>query len=106
MSKGPAMQATAFAHLAIHLNQLHFVLFPEGDVLPAVQLLLPEHPALGASARGAGGHAPVPAGVPAAPRTQAAARRIPAQARAAHHQVPAAAQGITLERESRVFSIF
>lgn len=61
----------------------------EGDVLPAIQLLLPEHPALGAAARDAGGHSPVPAGLPAAPRTQAAARRLPAQARAADHQVPA-----------------
>lgn len=65
----------------------------EGDFLPAIQLLLPEHPAVRTAAGDAGGHAPVPTSVPVAPRTQAAARRIPAQTSATDHQVPTVTEG-------------
>lgn len=60
--------------------------------LPAVQRLLPEHPALRGAARRRARGGPLLPGVPNETRPQAAAGRVPPQARAAHHQVPAAAQ--------------
>lgn len=65
----------------------------EGDLLPPVQLLLPEYPAVGAATGDPGGHPPVLASVPATARPQVAACRLSAEAGAADHQVSASTQG-------------
>lgn len=79
--------------MMINFTQYLFFFIPAGHVLPAVLVLLPEHPPVGAPPGNPGGHAPVSARVPEKARPQTPAGRVPAETSTKNHQVSAALEG-------------
>lgn len=72
-----------------------FLLFSaERDILPPIQLLLPEYPTFRAAPRNLGGHTPFLAGVSAQTRPQTAFSCVLAKTCTEDHKIPTATQGI------------
>lgn len=76
----------------LFINKFH-LFSTERDVLPPIQLLLPEYPTFRAAPGDAGRHTSLPAGVPAQTWPQTAIGCVSAQTCTEDHKVSAASQG-------------